>query len=133
KQLTGDGSITARVASVTNQDAWTKAGVMMRETLTPGSKHATMFVSSARGLAFQYRNKTNGTSASVAGPAAGAPYWVRVTRSGTTFTSYISTNGSNWTQVGSFSMNVTATIYVGLAVTSHADGAIATGTFSNVQ
>jgi hypothetical protein len=30
-------------------------------------------------------------------------------------------------------MNMVATIYVGLAVTSHADGAIATGMFTNVQ
>jgi hypothetical protein len=28
---------------------------------------------------------------------------------------------------------MTSTIYVGLAVTSHADGALATGTFTNVQ
>jgi phosphatidylserine/phosphatidylglycerophosphate/cardiolipin synthase-like enzyme/regulation of enolase protein 1 (concanavalin A-like superfamily) len=133
KQLTGDGSITARVSSVTNQNAWSKAGVMMRETLNAGSKHATMFVSSARGLAFQRRTSTNGSSSSTAGAAAGAPYWVRITRTGATFTAYQSADGSNWTPIGSATMNMTATIYVGLAVTSHADGAVATGTFTNVQ
>jgi hypothetical protein len=30
-------------------------------------------------------------------------------------------------------MNMTATIYVGLAVTSHADGALTTATFTGVQ
>jgi len=133
RQLTGDGSITARVASITNQNAWSKAGVMMRETLTPGSKHATMFVSAARGLAFQRRTSTNGTSSSTAGAASSAPYWVKVTRTGATFRAYQSADGSNWTLIGSATMNMTATIYVGLAVTSHADGAVATGTFTSVQ
>jgi regulation of enolase protein 1 (concanavalin A-like superfamily) len=133
KQLTGDGSITARVSSVTNQNAWSKAGVMMRETLTAGSKHATMFVSAGKGLAFQRRTSTNGSSLSTAGAASGAPYWVRITRSGATFTAYQSIDGSNWTPIGSATMNMTATIYVGLAVTSHADGNLTTGTFTNVQ
>jgi len=133
KTLTGDGSIVARVASITNQNAWSKAGVMMRETLSPGSKHATMFVSSAKGLAFQRRTSTNGTSTSTAGAASAAPYWVKVTRSGATFSAYQSSDGSTWTLIGSATMNMTSTIYVGLAVTSHADGAIATGTFTNVQ
>src|SRR6185503_297907 len=31
---TGDGSIVTRVASVTNANAWSKAGVMFRESLT---------------------------------------------------------------------------------------------------
>jgi phosphatidylserine/phosphatidylglycerophosphate/cardiolipin synthase-like enzyme/regulation of enolase protein 1 (concanavalin A-like superfamily) len=133
KTLTGDGSITARVGSLTNQNAWSKAGVMMRETLTPGSKHATMFVSAAKGLAFQRRTSTNGTSASTAGAASAAPYWVRVTRSGSTFRAYQSADGSSWTLIGSATMNMTATIYVGLAVTSHADGALTTATFTGVQ
>jgi phosphatidylserine/phosphatidylglycerophosphate/cardiolipin synthase-like enzyme/regulation of enolase protein 1 (concanavalin A-like superfamily) len=133
KTLTGDGSITARVASVTNQNAWSKAGVMMRETLNAGSKHATMFASAGKGLAFQRRTSTNGTSNSTSGASSATPYWVRVTRSGNTFSAYQSANGSTWTLVGSATMNMTATIYVGLAVTSHADGALATGTFTNVQ
>ena len=133
KILTGDGSITARVGSITNQNAWSKAGVMMRETLTAGSKHATMFVSAGKGLAFQRRTSTNGTSTNTAGAATTAPYWVRVTRTGSTFRAYQSPDGSNWTLIGSATMNMTATIYVGLAVTSHADGAVATGTFTGVQ
>jgi phosphatidylserine/phosphatidylglycerophosphate/cardiolipin synthase-like enzyme/regulation of enolase protein 1 (concanavalin A-like superfamily) len=133
RTLTGDGAIIARVQSITNQNAWSKAGVMMRETLTAGSKHATMFVSAAKGLAFQRRTSTNGTSTSTAGAAANAPYWVKVTRTGSTFRAYQSADGSNWTLIGSATMNMTSTIYVGLAVTSHADGALATGTFTNVQ
>jgi len=40
--LTGNGQIVARVASVQNVNAWTKAGVMVRNGLTAGAAHAFM-------------------------------------------------------------------------------------------
>ena len=40
--LTGDGQIVARVASVQNTAPWAEAGVMIRDTLTPGSRHAAL-------------------------------------------------------------------------------------------
>lgn len=38
--MTGDGTIVARVASVQNTNQWTKAGVMIRESLAPGATNA---------------------------------------------------------------------------------------------
>lgn len=131
--LSGNGSITARVTSVKGPSSWTKAGVMMRETLTAGSKHASMFVSTGNGLAFQRRTSTGGTSANTAGVATTAPYWVRVTRSGSTFSAYESADGSTWKLVGSATMNMVSTIYVGVAVTAHSNGSIGTGAFTNVR
>jgi phosphatidylserine/phosphatidylglycerophosphate/cardiolipin synthase-like enzyme/regulation of enolase protein 1 (concanavalin A-like superfamily) len=131
--LTGNGSITARVTSVKGPSSWTKAGVMMRETLTAGSKHASMFASTGHGLAFQRRTATGGTSANTAGVNTTAPYWVRVTRSGSTFYAYESADGSSWKLAGSATMNMASTIYVGVAVTAHSDGSIGTGTFTNVR
>jgi regulation of enolase protein 1 (concanavalin A-like superfamily) len=130
--LTGDGSITARVNSITNQNAWTKAGVMMRDGVSAGAAHASMFVSSSRGLAFQRRPTPNGSSVNTAGPAATAPYWVRMSRAGNTFTADVSTDGTNWTTVGSQTIAMNATIQVGLAVTSHLDGSVSTATFDSV-
>jgi hypothetical protein len=120
------------VASVSATDAWTKAGVMMRESLTAGSKHVSMFVSSGKGIAFQRRTATGGSSVHTSAGTATAPYWVKITRSGSTFTAYTSTNGSTWTTVGTQSVTMASTIYVGLALTSHRDGALATTSISNV-
>src|SRR3954467_7302594 len=55
QRWTGDGTITARVATANGTQAWVKAGVMIRERLTPDSPHAFMLVSVAKGLAFQRR------------------------------------------------------------------------------
>jgi regulation of enolase protein 1 (concanavalin A-like superfamily) len=132
RSLTGDGSMTARVVSLTHAHDWSKAGVMIRDTLTGGSGQASMFVSAARGLAYQRRITTGGTSTHTSGPTAGAPYWVRIERHGDVITASASSDGVTWTVVGADTIPMAATVYIGLAVTSHADGAIATATFDQV-
>ena len=54
-QLSGDGEITARVDSLTATDPWTKAGVMIRETLNANSRYAYTLVSAGNGVSFQHR------------------------------------------------------------------------------
>ena len=130
--LSGNTTILARVASVQNTDPWAKAGVMIRETLAPGSKHAMMTLTSANGLAFQRRPTTGGASATTAGATATAPYWVKLVRISDTFTAYQSADGSTWVQVGSATIPMSATVYVGLAATSHNDAVTGTVTMDGV-
>ena len=49
KTLTGDGSIVARVVSEQNVANWTKAGVMIRNSLSPSAAQAFMLVSPGKG------------------------------------------------------------------------------------
>jgi PA14 domain-containing protein/galactose oxidase-like protein len=130
---TGDCEMIARVTGVQNTDPWAKAGVMIRETLTAGSRHAYMALTSGNGLAFQRRTATDGISEHTSGGAASAPRWVRVARVGSTFTGYSSTDGLTWTTVGSATITMGTTVYIGLAVTSHLDGTLNTSTFDNVS
>jgi regulation of enolase protein 1 (concanavalin A-like superfamily) len=132
KKLSGDGEIKARVASVENTDTWAKAGVMIRETLTAGSRHAHMLISAGGASAFQRRTATGGSSASTSGSAGAAPRWVRVTRSGSTFRGFVSPDGTTWTEVGSASISMAADVFIGLAVTSHKDGTLSTAVFDHV-
>jgi hypothetical protein len=129
--LSGDGSIVSRVTTVQNVAAWTKAGVMMRETLSAGSRQAFMLVSAGKGLAFQRRVATNGLSTSTAGGTGTAPAFVKLTRAGNTFTAFQSADGVAWTTVGSETIAMAATIDVGLAVSSHVAGTLATVTFDS--
>ena len=131
-QMTGDGTIIARVASVQYADKWTKAGVMIRETLAAGSAHAFMLVSPGKGLAFQRRPAANGDSVSTAGSLNTAPRWVKLTRTGNVFNAYESGDGANWTLVGTETIPMGSTVYVGLAVASHTTSTSATATFDNV-
>jgi hypothetical protein len=63
QRLTGDMEIVARFSSLESVDSWSKAGVMIRESLSAGARHAFALVSAANGYAFQRRVETNGTSA----------------------------------------------------------------------
>jgi Glycosyl hydrolase family 81 C-terminal domain/Fibronectin type III domain len=133
QSLSGNGQIVARVTAVQNTNPWAKAGVMIREALTAGSRHAFMCLTPGNGLAFQQRTSTNGESAHTSGGASGVPAWVRLVRSGNTITAYRSTNGSTWTQVGTTAITMATQVFIGLAVTSHAAGIINTSAFDNVQ
>lgn len=129
--LSGDGSVVTQVASEQYVANWTKAGVMMRETLDPGSRQALMLVSPGKGLAFQRRVSSGSVSTSTSGPFAAAPYFVKLTRAGTTITAFSSADGANWTTVGSDTIAMASSIYVGLAVSSHVAGTLATATFAS--
>jgi len=131
--LSGNGQMVARVATLQNINAWTKAGVMIRATTSAGSAYAFMLVSPSKGSAFQYRSSDGGLAASVAGPAVAAPYYVKIVRSGNTVTGYVSSNGIVWTTVGSATVSMGSTVDIGLAVCSHDDTKTATATFDNVQ
>jgi len=128
----GNCTIVARVASVGNTDPWAKAGIMIRDNLTSGSEHASLFVTPGNGVAAQYRDNTGGSSENVNTTGLSAPYWVKLIRSGNTFTAYRSANGSSWTHIGSKTIYMSSTVYIGLAVTSHKDGTACTATFDNV-
>jgi regulation of enolase protein 1 (concanavalin A-like superfamily) len=128
----GDCTIVARVTAVGNTDPWAKAGVMVRESLAANSVHAFCLVSAGSGVSFQRRTATAGTSASTTTAGIAAPYWVRVVRSGSTFTASVSPDGVSWTTQGSASITMATSVYIGLAVSSHLDGTVCTATFNNV-
>ena len=130
--LNGDGQIVARVASQQNTDPWAKAGVMIRETITAGSKQAMMVVTPGNGVAFQRRLTTAGSTTSTSGPAVAAPYWVKVVRSGTTFSGSVSADGVTWVPVGSATISMASSVYIGLAVTSHNNAVSCTATMDGV-
>ena len=94
RQVTGDVQITARVASLQNTHQWAKAGVMIRESLAPGSRHASTFVTPGNGTCHQRRSVTDGSSGHTAGPKGAAPMWVRIERVGTMLISSSSADGT---------------------------------------
>ena len=133
QQMTGDMEITAQVLTQQNTHTWAKAGVMIREDLTAGSRNAMMIMTPTRGSVYQYRDSAGGTSSSVpANDGARTPYWVRLTRVGNQLAGYRSVDGVTWTQVGTRSISMSSTVYVGLAVTSHDNSVLSQATFSNV-
>jgi autotransporter-associated beta strand protein len=132
KYLTGDGEIRARITSQTNTNAAAKAGVMLRSGSGAGAINALMALTPG-GFSFQYRSAVGGTTTAASATANAAPNnWVRLVRSGTLVTGYVSANGTTWSQIGTQSMALADTLSVGLAVTSHNLAAVSAATFDNV-
>ena len=134
KTLNGAGTMIARVRSITNTNSWAKAGVMIRETLDAGSKHAMMVVTPAQGISFQRRPQTDGGSSETTTAGITAPYWVKIERGiAGSFTGSSSTDGVTWQMQGTpESIQMGSNVYIGLAVTSHNAGATCEAVFSNV-
>ena len=133
RALTGDATLVVRVDSIERTDSWTKAGLMIRESLAAGSKHGFVLASAAKGLAFQRRTSTNGSSAHTSGGSGGAPVWLKLERRGSTLTASRAPDGAAWTRIGSVTIAMNATVYAGLAVTSHEPAALATARFSGLR
>lgn len=130
----GDVTITARVATQQNTNSWAKAGVMIRETTAAGSAYVGVYVTPAKGVSFQYRTATGASATNgpeTTGPVA--PYWVRLSRAGSTFTAYTSPDGSTWTQLGAATVSMATNALAGLAVSSHDNTVLNTSTFDNVS
>jgi len=136
KTLSGPGSIVARIDSIQNTNDWAKAGVMIRETLDPGSRHAFACITPANGIASQARIDTDGTSMSTNQTGITAPYWVKLERdAGGNFSVSHSANGTTWQPVqGAMSNRVvmSVNVYIGLALTSHDAALTCEAVFSNV-
>ena len=85
--LEGDGQVVARVTRVEKHNEHAKGGVMFRESLDPGARHATLVVTAVDGTQFLKRKETGDvtTVAKTGRDRDAFPYWVKVTRAGDTF------------------------------------------------
>jgi len=128
----GNCTIIARVATLPNVNAWTKAGVMIRESLNANADNAFMGVTPGNGVTWQTRITNGGTTTFNNTMGLSAPYWVKVVRSGNTFTGYRSPDGVNWTQQGTATFTMAFPAYIGLALTSHNTSSNCVATFDNV-
>jgi ABC-type transport system involved in multi-copper enzyme maturation permease subunit len=120
--LTGNGTITVRVTSMTGLltpanssnpnpsptqpglEEWAKAGIIIKSSLTSGSPYAAMMVAAGHGVRMQwnYTGDAPGLPGAV-GPAN--PRWLRLTRSGDVITGYDSADGTHWTEAGTVTLS----------------------------
>jgi hypothetical protein len=135
--------ITVKVDSVENVHAWSKAGVMVRRTLTPGSEHIAVSVTPGNGVELAWRETPGGDTSQVndANNLA-APKWLRLKRISATkmvIAYHANDVGGPWKSLGAyedtdglFTCTPTTPMYVGMHVTSHSYGEMCTAEFSNL-
>jgi hypothetical protein len=107
---------------------------MLRATTDPGAPNYAVLVSPGVGIKVQVRSAQGGTTTKIANPAGTVPVYLKITRSGSTFTAYTSPDGVNWTLIpgSSATVNLGTGLLAGLAVTSHNNGTLGTVTMDGV-
>ncbi|MEJ2705668.1 MAG: hypothetical protein P8Z79_24795, partial [Sedimentisphaerales bacterium] len=123
KTLSGAGSIVARVVSIQNTSGWAKAGVMIRETLDAGSKHAFACVTPANGVAFQGRLDTDGASFNTNQTGLTAPYWVKLERD--VAGNFTVSHSADGTQDIGIASNAAEPMYVAIANSAGTEAVVA--------
>ncbi|CAG7630303.1 Ig-like domain-containing protein [Paenibacillus allorhizosphaerae] len=117
QKLTGDGQLTARIDKITHTTPLAKAGVMIREKLTPGARMGMMGLA-VRGdghVAEFYSRDTEGGALAETPPlpSINPPYYVRIVKFGDTVTGYMSLTGTEWTRISSMTLD-SDEVYIGM-------------------
>lgn len=134
QNLGGDCVITARLVSMSNTDYWAKVGLMMRESNATNAKNVALLVTpEAGGTRLQYRNSDQGSTSDHQLSGSNAPLWLRIVRSGNTFTAWQSNDGETWTNSHAVTLTMNSDVLVGLAVTSHNNDTLNTAIFDKVS
>lgn len=138
RPVRGDATIVTRVTSQTNTNEWAKSGLMFREGNTGSNKLVMFGVTPEHGLIFFWRDFENGWCDLKGLDDKGDftfPVWLKLEKTGKTFTAYKSSDGTSWNHVATREMpeefgNGTR---VGLAVNSHNGGKLGTAVFDQVK
>jgi hypothetical protein len=84
------------------------------------------------GIEFMTRASSGAETTFIAGTTQSFPVYLTLERHGSTVTGYV-LDGTHLTEVGSVTVDLPATALIGLAVTSHDAGTLATGVFDGVS
>ena len=138
RRLSGNGSITAKVESIDRTNQWARSGVMIRQTLDHDSMSTLCSVTAPGNqnrARFEYRRLPGGGSDAYNTPkkAITVPHWVRLTRSGNTFTGEHSADGITWEAFLSEDVVMDTDVYIGLAVTAQNTSVLGEAVFSHVS
>jgi WD40 repeat protein len=141
--VAGDFQVTVReLTRPTTIDQWSQAGLMIRETLEPYSRNASLIVPAAHGLQDKWRPKAGGSTMVgdndiVPLPQIRLPMILRLTRRGDTITAEYSRDNGQSFQTASdpirFARVLAKTLYAGLVITSHDPAKITEAKFRDLE
>ena len=135
--VTGDFTITARLSDVVWVGNTDKVGIVMRETLSANSKRLTINLGENGGRLARFGTRSatgGGTTWQDGNKFTWIPVWLKLQRSGNTFTASQSSDGITWFAIGTSTVAMAGTYYAGLSVSggTSTSGALNKATFDNV-
>jgi hypothetical protein len=134
KVVSGNFDLSVRLAGLSLSDTWAKAGLMARETLTPGGRFAASLATPViNGCFFEWRDPANTTNQSGGSFPDNYPdTWLRLNRVGNLFSGYASYDGQTWTLLASQTITMSNQLYLGFAVDSDQTSQTVTAQFLQI-
>jgi hypothetical protein len=140
REVTGDFEISAHFVSLERANEWSKAGLMVRQSLDANSQHTFLNVTPDHGAKMIHRD----TPGANTGPEPWeknfeCPIWLKLVRKGNEFSSFLSKDGKNWEAAdvpgtpSIAAIDMTDPVLVGIAVTSHVSGTLTTAVVQKIQ
>ena len=133
QRLAGDATLIARVHTLPLAVPNAQAGVMIRQGLGEGAKHGAVLLSHGDGITFERRRSSGGGTTTTATGSGNTSAWVRIDRRGSTIVASWSADGSTWTAIGTDTVSVNDSLYIGLVVASRTIVAPVQVLFTGVQ
>lgn len=137
--VNGASSVSARVDTIGDANAWAKSGVMIRNDIDqPGASggYALVAVTPRNGVAFHWDADGDGyvESSAAANVNTFRPVWVKLDRAGDQVSAWYSYDGANYAQVGSTVAlkNAASVQDAGIFSSSHDTGRSAVNVFSDL-
>lgn len=134
RTVTGDIELVAKVEGM-GADPYplAKAGLMFRAGMTAGAANVFIAITGANGAVFQYRSSPGGSTTETYSAGKAAPYWVKLVRSGDSFSGWVWAGSGDWVQVGStVTVAMDDDAEAGLALSAAGYGSVNTTTFRHV-
>ena len=133
KEVDGPSEIVARIARVQCTDPWARAGLMMRESLSPDSRNVFLSLTAARGGVCHWREVSGEESNISLDGLMPVPCWLKLKRDGEVFTAFKSPNGKSWSLVERIPMRAASRMFVGMAAVSMREGVLGQSVFEQVE
>ncbi|MGC4013826.1 MAG: fibronectin type III domain-containing protein [Luteolibacter sp.] len=135
RKIEGDFTFIARLADVDWKPDRCRVGLMVRESLEPGSKGAfiTLGDIGARQTRFGVRKDQGGNTAYKSGnDYTWVPVWFRIQRAGDKVSAAHSMDGVTWFEVGSETLAMPSSVYMGFAASSQDPKQTLSATFDRI-
>ena len=134
--LPRNGEIIAKVNQLTQEGRESKAGLMVRESLS-GTRTRMFFVSystnvNADFIARSRDSKSGGTHGGGRNANVSLPLWLKLVKDGEYFSAHYGTDGVNWTMIYDRIVPLDDEVYAGLMVNSNNDSSASRAVFSDV-
>ncbi|WNR45243.1 fibronectin type III domain-containing protein [Paenibacillus roseipurpureus] len=132
QQVSGDFSMSVKVETVQNTNAAAAAGIMIRQSTSDNVQEAYIGYQYNGSIQVGSRATVGGNESNTAYASNSAYHYLKVTKSGSTFTFYKSTDGVAWTTMTTKTVSLTDPFDIGLYVSAKNSFTLNTSTISNV-